>query len=244
MIPIKTKIFLELQTENYEVINMKKRKVNIAIITSLLALSLTACGEPIVEDSNISTLPAIDSYPVYIESEPDNTEETEVIDESSSNKNDDVEEVPNPDLNNGEGLEYDENPDDSPERQKIKSAITTVINDDNHTYMEEVTNKEILSEYFLINSDDEKIEESVVYQCPMSAVMSEIIVLKSSDVDYVKNILEQRKDKAINQDAFYPEDVENAAASIVGTTGNYAYFIISSTSTEDEEALVNLLSEE
>ena len=244
MIPIKTKIFLELQTENYEVINMKKRKVNIAIITSLLALSLTACGEPIVEDSNVSTLPAIDSYPVYNESEPDNTEETEVIDENSSNENDDVEEVPNPDLNNGEGLEYDEKPDDSPERQKIKAAITTVINDDNHTYMEEVTNKEILSEYFLINSDDEKIEESVVYQCPMSAVMSEIIVLKSSDVDYVKNILEQREDKAINQDAFYPEDVENAAASIVGTTGNYAYFIISSTSTEDEEALINLLSEE
>lgn len=131
----------------------------------------------------------------------------------------------------------------SEERAKIISAITETISAVEHAYMEEVTDPVILNEFFLIDVSDERFEEVVVYQCPMSATMSEIIVIKSSDIEYAEEVLNNRREKAKTQDAWYPADVENAEASIVGTTGDYAYFIINSTAADDESKLVSLLSE-
>lgn len=123
----------------------------------------------------------------------------------------------------------------------IVTAIEEVIAAREHTAMVEVSDPVILKEFFLIDTADTNIKEAVVYQCPMSAVMSEIIVLQADDVEAAKEVLNNRRTKAIEQDAFYPKDAENAEASIVGTVGNYAYFVINDNVVEDSEQLASLL---
>lgn len=105
---------------------------------------------------------------------------------------------------------------------------------------------EFNKEFFLLDADNENYEDMVIYSCPMSAVMSEIIIIKAADgqVDSVKADLEERQKKAQEQDAFYPDDVDAANASIVGTRGNYVYFLLASdVAPELEKTLSDLLPE-
>lgn len=219
---------------------MKKR--NIIIAASLVAMLLTACGnndagQPTTHNTFSSTneTTIIEDVTVPPSSDEGNANESE---ETSLDETD----VSTEETSEGES-ETTEATEESEERTKIKNCITEVINKNEHPIMDEVVDNVILSEFFLIDTTDEKIEEAVVYQCPMSATMSEIIVIKSSDIDYAKEILEKRKEKAITQDAWYPADQENAEASIVGAVGNYAYYIINSNSAVDETVLVELLGQ-
>lgn len=129
----------------------------------------------------------------------------------------------------------------SESHKAIATAIEEVIAAREHASMVEVSDPVILKEFFLIDTADTNIKEAVVYQCPISATMSEIIVLQADDVEAAKEILNNRRTKAIEQDAFYPKDAENAEASIVGTVGNYAYFVINDNVVEDSEQLTSLL---
>lgn len=222
---------------------MKKKAI---LISGLMAILLTACGTSSPETNTPPvTSPATES--IIEETSGDSTESSESSE--SEDASDTSTEVETDDLSK-DNSETEESPDvdtpapveESEERIKIKNAITEVLNKTEHAVMDEVTDPTILSEFFLIDTSDEAFEEVVVYQCPMSAQMSEIIVIKSSDVDHAADILNKRRDKAIAQDAFYPADVENAEASIVGTVGSYAYFIINGVAAEDEAALTELLS--
>lgn len=105
----------------------------------------------------------------------------------------------------------------------------------------EVTDAALISDYFTIDVTDANIEEYIVMQCPMSANLSEIIIIKSADVDSAKAALEGRQKKAQETDAFYPGDVERAGSSIVGTEGSYAYFIMADGSADAETALVEAI---
>ena len=86
-----------------------------------------------------------------------------------------------------------------------------------------VTDPTILSEYFLLDASNENYKEMIVMQCPISAVMSEIIIIQADDVDAAAEDLKARQQKAIDQDAWYPDDIDMANNSIVGTCGDYAY---------------------
>lgn len=90
----------------------------------------------------------------------------------------------------------------------------------------EVTDAQLISDFFTLDAANENYKNLLVLQCPMSANMSEIIIIEAEDVNAAKADLEARQQKAQTQDAFYPDDVERAGASIVGTEGNYAYFLM------------------
>lgn len=107
--------------------------------------------------------------------------------------------------------------------------------------MMEITDEMMLTEYFRIDPANANYRNFMVMQCPMSATMSEIIIIEADDVEAAKADLEARREKAITQDAWYPNDVELAEASIVGTEGDYAYFILAGSAAEAETAIVEAL---
>ena len=107
--------------------------------------------------------------------------------------------------------------------------------------MMEITDEMMLTEYFKLDPANANYRNLMVMQCPMSATMSEIIIIEADDVDAAKADLDARREKAITQDAWYPNDVELAEASIVGTEGSYAYFILAGSAAEAETAVVEAL---
>lgn len=105
----------------------------------------------------------------------------------------------------------------------------------------EVTDPQMLSDFFLLDAGNENYRNMIVLQCPMSATMTELIIIETSDTDAAVSDLEARRQKAIEQDAFYPNDVDLANASIVGTEGDYAYFILAWDAAEAEKALAEAI---
>ena len=105
----------------------------------------------------------------------------------------------------------------------------------------EVDDAMILEDFFLLDGSNENYRNMLVLQCPMSANMTELIIIEANDVNAAKADLEARQKKAQEQDAWYPDDVERAGASIVGTEGDYAYFILCGNPDEVEKAITDYI---
>ncbi|MGN1416337.1 MAG: DUF4358 domain-containing protein [Oscillospiraceae bacterium] len=104
--------------------------------------------------------------------------------------------------------------------------------------MAEVTDENILSDYFLLDKNNTNYKNLIVMQCPMSANMSELIIIEAEDTSAAADDLKERRKKAQETDAFYPADEEKAKNAIVGTSGDYAYYILSSEPEKSEEAIL------
>ena len=147
-----------------------------------------------------------------------------------------------------ETSESEETSGDSAEAGSLKDIAEKLIeaHKDDLPDLELNEDNEFNKEFFLLDADNANYEDMVIYNCPMSAVMSEIIIIKAADgqIDAVKADLEARQKKAQEQDAFYPDDIDAANASIVGTKGNYAYFLLAfDVAPELEKTLNDLLPE-
>lgn len=107
----------------------------------------------------------------------------------------------------------------------------------NWPMLAEVSDESILSDYFLLDKNNENYEQLIAMQCPMSAQMCEIIIIKAADTEAAMADLTARQKKAQDTDAFYPNDVERAANSIVGAKDGYAYFFLCEDPAAAEELL-------
>lgn len=105
----------------------------------------------------------------------------------------------------------------------------------------EISEPDLLSEYFLLDRTNSNYRNMLVLQCPMSANMTEIIIIEAENISEAKSDLEARQKKAREQDAFYPADVERAGASVVGTEGDYAYFIMGDNVSDAEKAITDYI---
>lgn len=103
------------------------------------------------------------------------------------------------------------------------------------------TDPTMISDFFLLDAENENYQNLLILQCPMSANMTEIILIQAEDVSAAKADLEARRKKAQEQDAFYPDDIERAGASIVGTEGDYAYFLMGDNASAAETEIVNYI---
>ena len=205
--------------EFYDIMNLKNMKKIIAAAAAVaMCAMLAACGGDSGSADNASTSAestsaAADASEAETESETEaDTEEAEV--ESGT----------------VEGVTDSENP-----LQSLADAATSV---GEWPVLMEVTDPQMLSDFFLLDAENKNYRNMIVLQCPMSATMTELIIIETSDTDAAVSDLEARKQKAIEQDAFYPNDVDLANASIVGTEGDYAYFILAWDAAEAEKALV------
>ncbi|MDE6593409.1 MAG: DUF4358 domain-containing protein [Oscillospiraceae bacterium] len=221
---------------------MNKLKIFSVIMAILTVAALTACGnesDSIPEETS-SLITAGEETP----EEPADTEGDLIDDEEEI----DIDELfPNgvPD-NSGEAEVTGENGDTEEEAANpLMPIIDAVLAESEWPVMAEVTDEMILKDYFLIDPASECFEQLIVMQCPMSAQMSEIIIIKAGDGDLDEKTawetLNDRQRKAIETDAWYPADKELADASIVNRCGNYVYFIIGVNAEAAEESITNYL---
>ncbi len=127
------------------------------------------------------------------------------------------------------------------EENPLRYLVEAAVKDGEWPYLWEVTDESVIKDFFGIDMSTAGFEEAIFIQCPMSANMTEIHIIKTSDTDSAKKALEARQEKAQNMDAFYPDDVERAASSIVGTEGDYAYFIMADNASSAETALIEAI---
>lgn len=106
-----------------------------------------------------------------------------------------------------------------------------------------MTDAATLKDFFLLDAENPNYKEVMVKQAAMSAAFGEIIVIEAVEgkVDEAVKDLEARKQKLIDQDAFYPEHQELAQNAIVGKKGNYAYLLAGQGAADAEKALIEKL---
>lgn len=217
---------------------MNTRITKLAAIIAAAALAgvmLTACSGGNAEETTAETTTAAE---VVTESETES--ETEAAEPETE-----VEVTEAETETEAEETESEESTDDTDAAEDDTAAnplmplVDAAMSVGEWPWLEEVTDAQVISDFFLMDST--KYEQSVFMQCPMSATMCEIIIVKSDDVDSAKADLEARQKKAQDTDAFYPADVERAGASIVGTEGSYAYFIMADSASDVEDALVEAI---
>ncbi len=203
--------------------NMNTKKIIAAISAlSLSAALLTACGG----NDNTGDNTSAPSETSAVSTEADTSESSETSGET---------EAPADTETDGAGSE------DSGSANPLQPLADAVLAVGEWPSLMEVTDPQILSDFFLLNAENENYRNIIVLQCPMSALMTEVIIIEADDAEAAKTDLEARRTKAIEQDAFYPNDVDLANASIVGTEGDYAYFILAGNASDAESALVEAI---
>lgn len=114
---------------------------------------------------------------------------------------------------------------------KVEWASLSTIDDEN-----------LINEFFKLDANNPNYKKILVKQCPMSAVIAEIILIQAEDVNSAIDDLQNRKQKLIDVDAYYPEHKEIAEKSIIGSYGDIAYFIASSNAEDSEKVLTEYLN--
>lgn len=218
---------------------MNKKIAMIFTLLAVTSMTLTACGGN--DNTQASDTSADTTVTTPAESTPDETEDSEaswIVSDADTNVSLPEGEAVKPD--DGQPAEDDSafgvDPDDNAETtvpetfenttNSLKPIIEKITSESEWPALDMVTDPTILSEYFLLDASNENYKEMIVMQCPISAVMSEIIIIQADDVDAAAEDLKARQQKAIDQDAWYPDDIDMANNSIVGTCGDYAYFIM------------------
>ena len=109
--------------------------------------------------------------------------------------------------------------------------------------MAKVDDPETAKEFFLIDIEYDKYDEVGIWQCPMSASLAEVIIIKTPDGARAKSDLNARRDKLVDVDSFYPDAKALAENSITGNWGQYFYFIAAEDAENAEKAIKAVLTE-
>lgn len=209
---------------------MKFRKfITAAAVLTACALILTACGKDSTEETT--------SAP---ESEAGTTAEISAEAGEETTSKDASEDVPE-DIPNNDNAEDEIEEIPTEGQNPLQSIADAALAVGEWPALWEVTDPQLISDFFLLDSANDNYQNLLILQCPMSANMTEIILIQAEDVSAAKADLEARRKKAQEQDAFYPDDVERAGASIVGTEGDYAYFLMGDNSSAAETEIVNYI---
>lgn len=107
--------------------------------------------------------------------------------------------------------------------------------------LDTIADKTMLSDFYTLDAD--KYESLLVRKSMISANISEYIIINAGEgkVDDAVKDLEARKDKMVEQDAFYPMDKEVAEAAVIGKVGNYAYLIAHEDASDVENIIKDIL---
>jgi hypothetical protein len=122
--------------------------------------------------------------------------------------------------------------------ENVVEAITSQVE---WASLTTIDDSELISEFFKLDSDNPNYEQLLVKQCPMSAVIAEIILIQANDVDSAMDDLQARKQKLIDTDAYYPEHKLIAEDSIIGYYGDVVYFLAGENAQDSEKVLIEYL---
>lgn len=193
------------------------KKLMLCLIISCMTVSLVACGQSNssndVQDTSTTT---------------DSTTQTTIEETSESETSQDETSSSDDTTSNSDVVD-------------LHAMVDEVTSKVEWASLSEVEDKDIIQEYFTLQADNSNYKQILVMQCPMSAVIAEIILIQAEDTQSAMQDLQARKDKLINTDAFYPEHKEIAEQSIVGSYGDIVYFIADSDAQESEKVLLEYL---
>lgn len=194
------------------------KKLMLCLIISCMTIGLVACGQSNssndVQDTSTTTT--------------DSTTQTTIEETSESETSQDETSSSDDTTSNGDVVD-------------LHAMVDEVTSKVEWASLSEVEDKDIIQEYFTLQADNSNYKQILVMQCPMSAVIAEIILIQAEDTQSAMQDLQARKDKLINTDAFYPEHKEIAEQSIVGSYGDIVYFIADSDAQESEKVLLEYL---
>lgn len=193
------------------------KKLMLCLIISCMTIGLVACGQSNssndVQDTSTTT---------------DSTTQTTIEETSESETSQDETSSSDDTTSNSDVVD-------------LHAMVDEVTSKVEWASLSEVEDKDIIQEYFTLQADNSNYKQILVMQCPMSAVIAEIILIQAEDTQSAMQDLQARKDKLINTDAFYPEHKEIAEQSIVGSYGDIVYFIADSDAQESEKVLLEYL---
>ncbi|MBD5115357.1 MAG: DUF4358 domain-containing protein [Ruminococcaceae bacterium] len=115
--------------------------------------------------------------------------------------------------------------------------LNTVVNSIDFPQLIDVTDESRIGE---MGIDLSIAEDYAVVQQMLSVDVVEVIILKVKDGEVGKAVeaLEARRESLINDFAFYPEQVESANATVVGSEREVAYLICHVDAAAAEEKLI------
>lgn len=192
------------------------KKLMLCLIISCMTVSLVACGQ---SNSNND---------IQDTSNTDSTAQTTVEETSESETSQDETSSSDDTTSNSDVVD-------------LHAMVDEITSKVEWASLSEVDDKDIIQEYFTLQADNPNYKQILVMQCPMSAVIAEIILIQAEDTQSAMQDLQARKDKLINIDAFYPEHKEIAEQSIVGSYGDIVYFIADYDAQESEKVLLEYL---
>ncbi|MEE7582619.1 MAG: DUF4358 domain-containing protein [Oscillospiraceae bacterium] len=192
------------------------KKLMLCLIISCMTVSLVACGQ---SNSNND---------IQDTSNTDSTAQTTVEETSESETSQDETSSSDDTTSNSDVVD-------------LHAMVDEVTSKVEWASLSEIDDKDIIQEYFTLQADNPNYKQILVMQCPMSAVIAEIILIQAEDTQSAMQDLQARKDKLINTDAFYPEHKEIAEQSIVGSYGDIVYFIADYDAQESEKVLLEYL---
>ncbi len=202
-----------------------KKKILSVLLTAALLTALASCSGKKEEDASTTTAPS---------EAPETTQLT--------SGTTDAEDAPNPEPTTDADEEGDPDAAEQSDCQRLTDAVLKSPS------LEEVATMQANDESMLtdvMGYDLSLFSEYSVVTHLMSAHLVEIVVAKPADgkKQEALDLLEQRKEKLINEVAFYPEQQENADATIIGEAadGKYVYLLCATDSAELEETLLSAL---
>jgi len=200
---------------------VKNKNISIILAVALCASVLTACGkekDTEITDNNSGT------------AETAVTEETIIMD-GTAPPNDAIQ------------TEAPDSQADTEESSVLQTIVGNITSSVEWASLDEITDDETIKEFFKLDKSNPDYKDMIVMQCPMSAVVAEIIIIEAQEgkADDAVNALKERRQKLIDVDAFYPDSKEIAEQSITGTYHNVAYFIAGENAQQSEEILLQEL---
>jgi hypothetical protein len=200
-------------------------RLALVLALAMVTISLVGCGGNTNSDSNSNseTEPLEVTEAVTTIEDTIQTELTEDISETFE--------------------ETTEDSGDSTSEVDLQAMVDYITSNVEWASLMQIEDPDLISEYFTLDATDPNYKQLLVSQCPMSAVVAEIILIQAEDVQSAKDALNARRDKLINTDTYYPEHVEIAEESIIGNVGDIVYFIAGENAQESEDVLVGYLNQ-
>lgn len=127
---------------------------------------------------------------------------------------------------------------DAPTASGAAALAEVVMTSVEFPAMMPIEDEAMVTEFFALTLDN--MAEYSINQQLISALLAEVIIVKPVEgkADAVLEELKARKTYLIDTAAFYPDQEVSAAATVVGSAGDYVYLICHSEAATAEQALL------
>lgn len=201
------------------------KKIIAAILAGAMILSISSCGKKNEETTTPAATTTAETEAETTTTEAETTTGTEPATEEATDTS-----VPE----NEDSAEAETN-----DCEKLVNAVLNSGIEFGATAL--VEDKELLSD--VMGYDLDLIDEYGVATALMSVHLIEIAVVKPAEgkMEDVLKMFNERKEKLINELAFYPAQVEAAEKTVIGSKGEYAYLICDNSAAEAEAKLIEAI---